>query len=59
MIKVETFQNGLTLIVEEIGHFESASFEIQIPGGIVSDSPDRIGESILLAKILINRVKKL
>lgn len=51
MVFVERFDNGLTLIVENIPHLESVAYELLIPGGIIFDSPERIGSSLLLAEL--------
>ena len=32
-----TLPNGLTVIIDEMPHVESAAFDLVIPGGIVAD----------------------
>jgi predicted Zn-dependent peptidase len=45
-------ENGLSIIVEEMDHFESASYEVVIPGGIITDPADEIGASIVLPELI-------
>lgn len=47
-----TLPNGLQVIVEEMDHVESVSYEIAIPGGLVSDDSDSIGGAIIFAEML-------
>jgi predicted Zn-dependent peptidase len=51
---VKTFQlaNGLTVIIEEMDHVESVSFDLAVPGGLIIDTPDRIGASLIFAELL-------
>ncbi len=51
MITTHTLSNGLTVIVEEISHVESAAYELIIPGGIVTDAPEFAGSSLILAEL--------
>ncbi|MBX7136649.1 MAG: insulinase family protein [Oligoflexia bacterium] len=51
MPSIEKLANGLTLIVEEIPHSESAAYELSIPGGMVLDPEDRIGACLILAEL--------
>lgn len=51
MHKITKLTNGLTLLTEEIPHFESVAFELIIPGGIVCDPPDAIGSSLILSEL--------
>lgn len=44
--------NGLTVLVEEMSHVESVSYEFSIPGGLVSDGADTMGAAVLLSDIL-------
>lgn len=48
----QTLANGLTVIVEEMSHVESASYDLLIPGGFVCDQPDRRGASLILSELL-------
>lgn len=50
-LTVETLPNGLTLIVEEMSHVESAAYDLHIPGGIVTDKNEVVGSSLLLAEL--------
>lgn len=43
--------NGLVVIVESIPHVESAAYDLLIPGGILTDDEERIGESLILAEL--------
>jgi len=51
MPHVETFDNGLTLILEPMQNLESVAYELQIPGGVVLDREDRVGASIILSEL--------
>ncbi len=51
-ILTKQLQNGLSVIIEEMDHVESASYDLVIPGGIVSDHNDSIGASIVLAELI-------
>lgn len=51
MAVVQKLSNGLTVLVEEMPHVESVSYDLLIPGGILSDSPETIGSSLLLAEL--------
>lgn len=42
--------NGLTVIVEEMPHVESAAYDLLIPGGTVLDPESGIGTALLLAE---------
>lgn len=44
--------NGLSVIVEEMSHVESASFDLVIPGGIVFDSDSSVGASLVFTELL-------
>ncbi len=44
--------NGLCVIVEEMDHVESASYDLVIPGGLIYDQEDHIGASIVLAELI-------
>ena len=50
-ITVETLENGLTIIVEEMPHVESAAYSMLIPGGMVADPEGKVGASLLLAEL--------
>lgn len=49
--KIEKLKNGLTVIVEEMPHVESAAYDLLIPGGIITDPGDAIGASLILAEM--------
>jgi predicted Zn-dependent peptidase len=50
-VSVHHLPNGLIVIVEEMPDFESAAFELHIPGGIAYDDESRVGSSLLLAEL--------
>lgn len=47
MISTTTLANGLTVLVEEMPHVESAAYDLLIPGGLVVDGADTVGASVL------------
>jgi predicted Zn-dependent peptidase len=51
-IHTKQLQNGLSVIVEEMDHVESASYDLLVPGGIVSDAPGSIGAALVLAELI-------
>jgi predicted Zn-dependent peptidase len=51
-IHTKQLTNGLSVIVEEMDHVESASYDLLVPGGIVSDRADSVGASIVLAELI-------
>ena len=44
--------NGLCVIIEEMEHVESASYDLLTPCGLVSDEEGHIGASIVLAELI-------
>lgn len=48
---VETLDNGLVVIIDEMPHVASASYELAIPGGVISDPSDLIGNSLILSEM--------
>lgn len=44
--------NGLTVLVDEMDHVESVAYDLVMPGGLVSDEPERIGASIVFAELI-------
>jgi predicted Zn-dependent peptidase len=44
--------NGLSVIIEEMDHVESASYDLVIPGGFVCDAPGHLGASSVLAELI-------
>ncbi len=44
--------NGMCVIVEEMDHVESASYDLVVPGGIICDEQSHVGASILLGELL-------
>ncbi len=44
--------NGMCLIVEEMDHVESASYDFVVPGGIICDEQSSVGASIILGELL-------
>ncbi len=51
-ILTRTLPNGLSVILEEMDHVESASYDLVVPGGIVSDSPATVGAALILAELI-------
>lgn len=51
MVNIEKLKNGLTVIVEELPHFQSVSYDLTIPGGLVVDPDPIAGLSLLLAEL--------
>ncbi len=51
-VTVVTLENGLSLLLETIPTVESAAYELLIPGGIVTDSRDFQGTSLVLAELM-------
>lgn len=52
MITTHQLSNGLSVIVEEMSHVESVSFDLLIPGGYVSDPADRVGAGLVLGELI-------
>ncbi len=52
MIHTCRLSNGLSVIVEEIGHVESAAYDLLVPGGLVSDPSTRIGSSLIYSELV-------
>ncbi len=52
MIHNFTLSNGLSVLVEEMSHVESASYDLLIPGGYVCDPDKRIGGALILAELI-------
>lgn len=44
--------NGLSVIVEEMDHVESASYDLVLPGGFICDVSDQIGASLVLSELI-------
>jgi len=44
--------NGLSVIVEEMDHVESASYDLVLPGGFVSDLSGQVGASLVLSELI-------
>jgi predicted Zn-dependent peptidase len=51
-IVTKKLTNGLSVIIEEMDHVESASYEVVIPGGIITDGSNEIGASIVLPELI-------
>ncbi|MCO6431742.1 MAG: insulinase family protein [Deltaproteobacteria bacterium] len=51
MQHIDTLDNGLTVVIEEMPHVESVAYELQIPGGIVCDPEDKLGGCLVLAEL--------
>jgi predicted Zn-dependent peptidase len=52
MLSINQISNGLTLIIEEMPHFESVAYNLSIPGGIVLDGENEIGASLILGELI-------
>jgi len=52
MITTTRLANGLIVIVEEMGHVESAAYDLLIPGGLTCDAPDTLGASLILPELM-------
>ncbi len=52
MITTTRLSNGLTVIVEEMDHVESASYDVLIPGGLIVDDVATTGASLIFADLL-------
>ncbi|NLF25836.1 MAG: insulinase family protein [Deltaproteobacteria bacterium] len=50
-LTITTLDNGLTVIVEQIPHVESAAYSLYIPGGVLSDPADALGCSLVLIEM--------
>jgi predicted Zn-dependent peptidase len=44
--------NGLSVIVEEMEHVESVSYDLVLPGGFISDVPGQVGASLVLSELI-------
>jgi predicted Zn-dependent peptidase len=45
-------KNGLTLILDRMAEVNSVAYSLLIPGGIAHDTPDLIGESLVISDLL-------
>ncbi len=52
MITSHQLKNGLTILVEEMSHVESASYDLMLPGGFICDPADRIGAGLILGELI-------
>jgi len=52
MITTHQLSNGLSVIIEEMPHVESASYDLLIPGGIVCDPADKVGAGLILGDLI-------
>jgi predicted Zn-dependent peptidase len=52
MITTHQLANGLSVIIEEMSHVESASYDLFIPGGLVCDPSDRVGAGLILSDLI-------
>jgi predicted Zn-dependent peptidase len=51
-IVTKELSNGLSVIVEEMDHVESAAYDLVIPGGLITDKPDSVGSSLVFAELV-------
>lgn len=52
MIQSSRLANGLSVIVEEIPHVESAAYDLLVPGGLICDPDTLVGSSLIFAELL-------
>lgn len=52
MVVTKRLANGLTVLVEEIPHLQSAAFTLLIPGGLIADQAATVGGSLVLAELI-------
>jgi predicted Zn-dependent peptidase len=52
MITTHQLANGLSVIIEEMPHVESASYDLLIPGGLVCDPADTVGAGLILGELI-------
>jgi predicted Zn-dependent peptidase len=52
MITTHQLANGLSVIIEEMPHVESASYDLLIPGGLVCDPADHVGAGLILGELI-------
>jgi len=52
MIHTTQLPNGLSVIVEEMDHVESAAYDLLMPGGLVCDPQGTIGSSLIFAELV-------
>ena len=50
-VVTHTLSNGLQLLLEPMPHVQSAAYDLEIPGGVLVDHEDRVGESLILAEL--------
>lgn len=50
-VTAERLDNGLSIIIEEMPHVQSAAYDLLIPGGIVSDAEGLVGNSLIAAEL--------
>lgn len=44
--------SGLSVIIEEMDHVESAAYDLVMPGGFICDAPGQVGSSLVLSELL-------
>jgi predicted Zn-dependent peptidase len=52
MITTHQLSNGLAVIIEEMDHVESASYDLVTTGGYVCDPEGLVGSSLILAELV-------
>lgn len=52
MITIHELPNGLVVLVEEMKHVESASYDLVMPGGYLCDDAHTVGASVMLADLM-------
>ncbi len=48
----QTLSNGLTVLIEPAHHVESVAYELQLPGGTITDPAGFEGSSLILSELL-------
>ena len=52
MIHSCALKNGLNVLIEEMSHVESASYDLLIPGGYVCDPVGKVGAGLILSDLI-------
>lgn len=52
MITKHELANGLMVLIEEMSHVESASYDLVIPGGYLCDDPKTVGATVMLVDLM-------
>lgn len=52
MITTHQLANGLSILIEEMPHVESVSYDLLIPGGLVCDPEGKVGAGLILGELI-------